>query len=209
MATVKKYGITIGSTEHEVTIIPGSTDNTYTVKVGDDSYTVTTRSIELDSIVSHILGISGTEFEYTGSPITPYVLTDDTVYQNTDYTVEYADNTEVGTGTVTINGAGLYQGSVSYTFTIKSAEEEGTEDSGTEGSSEGTGSDGSTDTPTESESGSGTSEGTTEETTGTPTDSESKSDTTDNTEPENQSTDETTSETPSTEEEPEVVSDDE
>ena len=41
-----------------------------------------------------------------------------TLYENTDYTVTYSNNTNVGTATVTITGIGNYKDSVNKTFTI-------------------------------------------------------------------------------------------
>ncbi|MCR5666085.1 MAG: hypothetical protein K6G01_04590 [Eubacterium sp.] len=58
---------------------------------------------------------------YTGEAIEPdLTVTYDgtTLTEDTDYTVEYTDNTEVGTATATITGMGLYSGTVSTTFDI-------------------------------------------------------------------------------------------
>jgi len=59
---------------------------------------------------------------YTEDPIRPYVTVKDdniTLTLNTDYTVDYANNTNVGTATVTIKGIGNYTGSTgSQSFTI-------------------------------------------------------------------------------------------
>ena len=43
---------------------------------------------------------------------------DATLTEETDYTVEYTNNTETGEATVTITGKGNYTGTVSTTFTI-------------------------------------------------------------------------------------------
>lgn len=42
-----------------------------------------------------------------------------TLQQGTDYTVEYLNNVKAGTATVTINGSGIYSGTVSKNFEIK------------------------------------------------------------------------------------------
>ena len=58
---------------------------------------------------------------YTGSAQTqnPTVkIGDKTLVNGTDYTLSYANNTNVGTATVTITGKGNYTGSISKTFTI-------------------------------------------------------------------------------------------
>lgn len=44
-----------------------------------------------------------------------------TLQQGTDYTVEYSNNVKAGTATVTINGSGIYSGTVSKNFEIKEA----------------------------------------------------------------------------------------
>ena len=59
---------------------------------------------------------------YNGSALSPAVTVkygSATLKKNTDYTVAYSNNTNVGTGTVTITGKGTYGGSVKKTFTIK------------------------------------------------------------------------------------------
>ena len=42
-----------------------------------------------------------------------------TLVETTDYTLAWSNNTQAGTGTVTVNGAGSYTGSVSTTFPIR------------------------------------------------------------------------------------------
>ncbi|MDO4797433.1 MAG: hypothetical protein Q4A01_05360 [Coriobacteriales bacterium] len=73
---------------------------------------------------------------YTGSAITPtptvvmsYTYTEDgttksgsaQLTKDTDYTLSYADNTQVGTATITIKGKGNFTGEKKVTFKIKSA----------------------------------------------------------------------------------------
>ena len=61
---------------------------------------------------------------YTGNPVYPSVSV---TYEgaalivNTDYTLNYTDNTEIGAATVTVTGMGEYTGSVVKTFQIVSA----------------------------------------------------------------------------------------
>ena len=60
---------------------------------------------------------------YTGSAICPDVVVTDgqkTLVKNTDYTVTYSDNINIGTATVTITGIGDYAGEVVKTFRIVS-----------------------------------------------------------------------------------------
>lgn len=69
--------------------------------------------------------LSGTSFEYTGSEIKPTVTVKDgeTVIPASEYTVEYSNNTNVGTATVTIKDVegGNYTVSGSTTFEITKA----------------------------------------------------------------------------------------
>ncbi|GAB6394042.1 MAG: hypothetical protein MdMp024_0354 [Bacteroidales bacterium] len=61
------------------------------------------------------------EKTYTGEPITPDVTVNDddkTLSSGTDYIVEYFDNTNAGTATVTVTGKDNYTGTVSQSFTI-------------------------------------------------------------------------------------------
>jgi hypothetical protein len=71
--------------------------------------------------------ISGVTFDpianqtYTGSAITPTITVKDgttTLVLNTDYTILYSNNINVGTATVTITGIGNYNNTASTTFTI-------------------------------------------------------------------------------------------
>lgn len=62
---------------------------------------------------------------YTGSELTPNVILkhgDKTLIKDTDYTLTFADNTNIGTATVYITGTGNYTGSVSKTFNIIQAD---------------------------------------------------------------------------------------
>lgn len=66
--------------------------------------------------------ITGT-FVYQGAPWTPAVTvkkagTGDALTLNTDYTVAYTDNTNVGTATVTVTGKGNYSGTRTVNFAI-------------------------------------------------------------------------------------------
>ncbi|MCR5134416.1 MAG: hypothetical protein K6B12_02150, partial [Clostridiales bacterium] len=74
------------------------------------------------SIAKATVSISGGgSFAYTGAAITPAVTVTDgaaTLTKGTDYTVAYANNTNVGTATITITGSGEYAGTVKKTFKI-------------------------------------------------------------------------------------------
>lgn len=59
---------------------------------------------------------------YTGEAIEPAVTVKDgskTLTQDTDYTVSYENNTDVGTADITVTGMGNYTGSVEKTFDIE------------------------------------------------------------------------------------------
>ena len=99
---------------------------------------------------------------YTGSAIEPAVtvtLDGTTLVEGTDYTVEYANNVEVGTATVTITGAGDYIGSLSASFEIVAAETEEGEGDGSEGEGEGGGESTEPDTDTDTDTDEGTGDG--------------------------------------------------
>lgn len=82
-----------------------------------------TLTIEPKKITETIIaGIAGS-YTYTGKEITfddAISLHDEGVLlkQDTDYTITYDDNKEVGQGSVTITGRGNYKGSVTKNFTI-------------------------------------------------------------------------------------------
>ncbi|MCM1285457.1 MAG: CotH kinase family protein [Acetobacter sp.] len=66
---------------------------------------------------------------YTGKALTPAVTVniyengaDVALIPNVDYTLSYSNNIDAGTASVTINGAGLYTGSVTKTFRINPAD---------------------------------------------------------------------------------------
>lgn len=64
------------------------------------------------------------DYEYTGKMIKPdFVVTynGNQLFKNTDYTVSYSNNKNVGTGTITIKGKGNYTGTIERTFKITKA----------------------------------------------------------------------------------------
>lgn len=68
--------------------------------------------------------LSKTSVAYTGKAIKPTVkavLGNEELIKNTDYTVKYANNTKVGTATVTVTFKGNYSGTVKKTFEITKA----------------------------------------------------------------------------------------
>jgi hypothetical protein len=69
--------------------------------------------------------VTAADAAYTGSAVEPAVtvtLDGTELVAGTDYTVAYADNTEVGTATVTVTGTGNYTGTATGTFTVAAAD---------------------------------------------------------------------------------------
>lgn len=65
--------------------------------------------------------LNKTSFTYTGQAIKPTVTVkynNKTLKKGTDYTLEYKNNINAGTATVTIKGKGNYKDTVKLTFTI-------------------------------------------------------------------------------------------
>jgi uncharacterized repeat protein (TIGR02543 family) len=64
--------------------------------------------------------LTGTEFIYTGSAISPTETVKDgntTLTKNTDYTIAYSNNTSVGTATATLTGKNAYNGTTKAFYT--------------------------------------------------------------------------------------------
>jgi hypothetical protein len=93
-----------------------------TVKVNSGSNSATFDVYVRDEISHANITLSGTKFTATGKAIKPTVKVvskDGTILKlNTDYTLTYASNTNPGTATITVQGKGLYTGSVKKTYTI-------------------------------------------------------------------------------------------
>ncbi|MDO5137436.1 MAG: leucine-rich repeat protein [Oscillospiraceae bacterium] len=100
---------------------------TATVKItGKGNYTGTiSKTFKINGIPVSNATVSGISNKtYTGSAITqdPIVkIGDKTLTKNTDYTVSYQNNTNVGTATVTITGKGNYASKKNVTFKINKA----------------------------------------------------------------------------------------
>nr|MCR5583666.1 hypothetical protein [Eggerthellaceae bacterium] len=65
--------------------------------------------------------VTASNMAYTGAPLEPAAtvkMGSDTLTYNTDYTVEYSNNKEVGTATITVTGKGNYTGTATGTFKI-------------------------------------------------------------------------------------------
>ncbi len=120
---------TIDHTFTERVVDPTANDKGYTLHTCSvcgysykDSYTDT---IEGTDILECTATISGDTFAYTGQPITPAVTLRHNgvlLKENTDFTVLYLSNTEVGTGYAVILGMGNYVGTGKISFTITNSD---------------------------------------------------------------------------------------
>ena len=124
--TVYYQGSAVSSSDYELHYF-SNTDvgKAFVVAVGKagtsvaDKTGITTFTINSETISESMLTPIGTQ-TYTGSPIEPAV-TMSGLTQGTDYTVSYANNTNVGTATATITAIGNYTGELEATFTIQKA----------------------------------------------------------------------------------------
>ena len=78
-------------------------------------------------LTATMVGAVGNVVTYTGTAFTPEPTVMDTVrgvtlVDGADYTLSYANNVNVGTATVTVNGKGNYTGNITKNFTIDKAE---------------------------------------------------------------------------------------
>ena len=99
-----------GAGNYKGTLVLKTAINAYTLKEDDASF----KAGEVPS----------TGITFDGNAKTPEVevkVNSTTLKKNTDYTVEYSANTQVGTATVTITGKGNYAGTVTKTFKIVAA----------------------------------------------------------------------------------------
>lgn len=77
---------------------------------------------ELKAISACKITLNPVSFVYDGTPKTPEVTVidgDSTLKKDTDFTVTYKNNTNIGAAEVTITGKGLYKGELTKYFTIK------------------------------------------------------------------------------------------
>ncbi len=78
-----------------------------------------TYDLEID-ISGYTMILSGTVYTYTGTEKNPTVTINGLV-NGTDYTVQYKNNINAGTATVTVTGTGDYKGNLSKTYKINKA----------------------------------------------------------------------------------------
>ena len=122
---------TVASTSGKVTIkgegtatITATAAEGTNYKSGSAKYTLTVVDGRTD-ISGLAVSLSETSYTYDGKAKEPAVTVkngDTTLTSGTDYTVSYSDNTNAGTATAKVTGAGKYKGEKSVTFTINKAE---------------------------------------------------------------------------------------
>ena len=81
------------------------------------------KDLLLKNIADVEITLSGDKFKHTGKEIRPEVTVKD-LDKDLDYTIEYKDNINAGTGSVIITGIGDYKGTVTKTFRIYNNEAE-------------------------------------------------------------------------------------
>lgn len=82
--------------------------------------TIEFKIVQLDISEAEVLGLEE-EYELVEDGVKPEIavkMGDKTLVENTDYTLTYADNTEIGTGKITITGEGAYKGTKTVEFKI-------------------------------------------------------------------------------------------
>lgn len=99
--------------------------SSYTGSISDN-YVEINVSNNIQNINSEGFGISlsSSSYTYDGTAKTPTVTVKNdtaTLAKDTDYTVEYSNNINAGTSTITVTGIGNYTGTLTKTFTINKA----------------------------------------------------------------------------------------
>ena len=121
---------TVASTSGKVTIkgegtatIAATAAEGTNYKSGSAKYTLTVVDGRTD-VSGLTVSLSATSYTYDGKAKEPTVTVKNgstALISGTDYTVSYADNTNAGTATAKVTGAGNYKGEKTVTFTISKA----------------------------------------------------------------------------------------
>ncbi len=93
-----------------------------TALIAGSLFGVTTIAAEPVDISEAVITTKYEEYTYTGEEIQPAVivkLSNTKLTRDTDFTVSYTDNVNVGTATITVSGIGGYTGNASKTFKVK------------------------------------------------------------------------------------------
>ena len=115
-------------------IVEVTTTNRTHLALADDTYTV---RCDIEPCADEV-NLSFETAVYSGNEIKPQV-TIEGLTEGTDYTVEYQNNTNVGTATIVIRGIGSYMGTISKNFTITAPATDPGNQGGSSGGQEGTG----------------------------------------------------------------------
>ena len=100
----------------------GTVSFSYVLRENCESPIARIFGVQLKDISGAEVTLSETAYTYDGTARTPAItvkMNSDILKNDTDYIVEYANNVNPGTATVTVIGKGSYTGSVSALFTIK------------------------------------------------------------------------------------------
>lgn len=92
----------------------------------DYEFALKIKKSEKTSLSDCRITLEKTSFEYSGKAQKPTVVIEDGSYvleENTDYTIKYKNNVNVGTAKVILTGIGDYMGDVTQTFEIKKAKQ--------------------------------------------------------------------------------------
>lgn len=121
----KPLTLTAG-TDYTISGNQGTDAKSYTMTLtGIGNYTDTKKvnfTIAAKPLTADMVTVAAGPHYYTGNAVTPAVTVKDgsrTLTADTDYTVSYNDNINVGTAKVTVTGKSNYTGTASQTFTIQ------------------------------------------------------------------------------------------
>ena len=128
VSSVKAGTLDVTATDYTVTGNKGTQVGDYTVTVVANENSNFTGQVSAQFAIvaagaeaKFDIELEYTTVEYDGTEKRPAVTVKDgeiVLTEGTDYTVEYTDNVEKGTATVTVTGKGNYSGSKTATFTI-------------------------------------------------------------------------------------------
>ena len=122
VATVNSSGVVTGiSTGTAEITVTASGNSNYKSASKTITVTVNKQSIVDDKFE---VSLSSNSYTYDGKAKTPTVTVKNdtaTLVKDTDYTVEYSNNKNAGTATVTVKGIGNYTGTLTKNFTINKA----------------------------------------------------------------------------------------
>ena len=107
-------------------VVIGPTAKTYTFTMPDNAYDVevTVDFLAIIDITNASITLSETSYTYDGTEKKPSISSvklSGGELNATYYTIDYSNNTNAGTATVTVTGSGIYKNAATATFTIEKA----------------------------------------------------------------------------------------